>query len=54
MTDHAVRRLEAAGRRPSRAPGSSVVLFDLPTDDVMRKWHLLNEEIAPTWSSCRT
>jgi histidine decarboxylase len=43
MTDHAVRRLTAAGRHPSRVPGSNVVLFDPPSDGVMRKWHLLNE-----------
>ncbi|MCC8242723.1 histidine decarboxylase [Saccharothrix luteola] len=43
VTDHAVRRLTAAGRHPSRVPGSNVVLFDPPTDDVMRKWHLLNQ-----------
>ncbi|MFE9750154.1 histidine decarboxylase [Saccharothrix saharensis] len=44
VTDHAVRRLAALGRRPSRVPGGNVVLFDLPADDVMRKWHLLNED----------
>ena len=44
VTDHAVRRLAALGRHPSRVPGGNVVLFDLPTDDVMRKWHLLNED----------
>ncbi|MEU4742424.1 histidine decarboxylase [Actinosynnema sp. NPDC023658] len=44
VTDHAVRRLEAAGRHPTRVPGGNVVLFDLPADEVMRKWHLLTDD----------
>ena len=44
VTDHAVRRLEAAGRHPTRAPGGNVVLFDLPPDEVVRKWRLLVQD----------
>ncbi|MGX7829830.1 hypothetical protein ACTG9Q_32605 [Actinokineospora sp. 24-640] len=41
LTDYAVRSLRSAGRNPSRAPGSNVVLFDPPSADVMRQWRLL-------------
>ncbi|SHF59484.1 histidine decarboxylase [Streptoalloteichus hindustanus] len=43
VTDYAVRRLAEINQHPNRAPGGNVVLFDLPSLEVMREWTLLNE-----------
>jgi histidine decarboxylase len=44
VTGYATRKLAATGRHPTRAPGGNVVLFDLPPDEVLHRWHLLNHE----------
>lgn len=41
---HAQRGLAAVGRRPSRARGGTVVLFDAPPEEFCRRWHLPRDE----------
>ncbi|MEV0674987.1 histidine decarboxylase [Actinosynnema sp. NPDC050436] len=42
--DHAQRGLARLGRNPSRAHGSTIVLFDAPPPDFCHRWHLVRDE----------
>ncbi|MEV0681831.1 histidine decarboxylase [Actinosynnema sp. NPDC050436] len=41
---YAQRELAALGRHPTRARGGTIVLFDAPSSDFCRRWHLVRDE----------